>query len=79
MTLDMISQVFLFIFGVFAIVLLARDNRWGFVFGLLSNPFYYITAYLNDQWGLFLVNIAYTFSWAYGCYTHFYQKKHKYK
>jgi len=45
--LDTISQIGIFIFGVLGIILVARKNKWGFVFGLLSQPFWYITAIIN--------------------------------
>lgn len=37
--LDIIAQAGVFIFGLIAIVLVAKKNKWGFVFGLLSQPF----------------------------------------
>lgn len=70
---DTISQFGMLIFGVTAIVLVARKNKWGFVFGLLSQPFFFITSYLNRQWGLFILAIAYTASWTYGMYMWFYK------
>lgn len=69
--LDIISQTGIFIFGVLAIILIARKNKWGFVFGLISQPFWYITAYVNHQWGIMLLNFIYTGSWAYGLYNWF--------
>ena len=76
-TWDTISQIALFILGVSAIILVAKKNKWGFVFGLLSQPFWFITAFINEQWGVFLVSIVFTFSWAYGIYEWFYKKKRK--
>ena len=34
--LDTIAQVGIAFFGILAIILVARKNKWGFVFGLLS-------------------------------------------
>lgn len=68
---DLISQVCIFIFGVGSIILVARKNKYGFVLGLISQPFWYITAFEHQQWGVFLLNFAYTFSWAYGAYIWF--------
>lgn len=73
--LETFSQVAIFIFGTSAIVLVARKSKWGFVFGLLSQPFWFITSALNHQWGVFLVSAIYTCSWAYGIYEWFWKDK----
>lgn len=59
---DTISQVAIVVLGLGAIVLVGQKNRWGFVLGLASQPFWYITTYLHEQWGLFLLSFAYTLS-----------------
>ena len=74
---DTISQVVIFFFGVTAVFLVARKNKWGFVFGLLSQPFWFITSYINEQWGIFFVSILYFFTWIYGVYEWFYKDKNK--
>ena len=71
--LDTIAQFGMLILGVTAIVLVARKNKWGFVVGLFSQPFFFLTSYLNAQWGLFLLSFAYTASWLYGIYMWFYK------
>lgn len=48
---DSISQVAIFILGAGSIILIAKKNKWGFVLGLLSQPFWFITAYINEQGG----------------------------
>jgi nicotinamide riboside transporter PnuC len=72
---DIISQIGIFVFGVLGIFLVARKSKWGFVFGLLSQPFWYITAFQNKQWGIFFLNFAYTISWIYGIYVWFFKKE----
>jgi nicotinamide riboside transporter PnuC len=72
---DTIAQVGIFVFGVLGIVLVARKNKWGFVFGLLSQPFWYITSIQNKQWGIVLVSVVYTGSWAYGIHEWFWKKE----
>lgn len=74
---DLIAQVGIFIFGVLGIVLAARKNKWGFVFGLLSQPFWYMTGVINHQWGVVAVSVIYTGSWAYGVYNWFWGKENK--
>ena len=50
---DAISQVAILIFVAGAIILLAKKSKWGFVVGLLSQPFWYITSFVHQQWGVF--------------------------
>ena len=75
--IDIIAQIGIAIFGVTAIILVAKKNKWGFVFGLLSQPFWYITSYMNKQWGVFFLSFVYTASWCYGVYEWFFKKKKK--
>lgn len=72
--LDEISQIAIFTFGILSIILIARKNKYGLVFGLLSEPFWFITTYINKQWGVFLVAIIYTLSYIYGIYNWFKKK-----
>jgi nicotinamide riboside transporter PnuC len=72
--LDLIAQIGISVFGVLAIILVAKKNKWGFVFGLASQPFWLITSYLNKQWGVLLLSVIYIFSWAFGIYEWFYKK-----
>jgi nicotinamide riboside transporter PnuC len=74
-SLDLVAQVGITLFGVSAIILVARKNKWGFVLGLLSCPFWFITSYVNKQWGVFSLNIVYTCTWIYGIYSWFYKKE----
>jgi nicotinamide riboside transporter PnuC len=73
--LDFIAQIGITVFGIIAILLVAKKNKWGFVVGLASQPFWFITSYLNEQWGVFLLSIAYAGVWIYGIYEWFYKKK----
>jgi len=74
-SIDLIAQIGVTIFGVSAIVLVARKNKWGFVLGLISQPFWIITSLINKQWGVLLLSIVYIGSWGYGIYEWFYKKK----
>jgi len=71
--LDEIAQVGVFVLSILAVVLVSRKNRWGFVSGLLSQPFWLITSYLNGQIGVFAVSIAMAVSWSYGVYNWFFK------
>jgi len=73
--LDSIAQWGIIILGLSAIILVARKNKWGFVLGLLSQPFWFVTSYLNKQWGVFVLSIVYAGVWIYGIHEWFYKKK----
>lgn len=75
MSIDLISQIGLSFFGILAIILVARKNKWGFVLGLASQPFWILTAYVNKQWGIQLLNVIYVFTWSYGIYEWFLKDK----
>jgi len=72
---EIISQIAIFIFGVASIILVARKNKWGFVLGLLTQPFWFVTSFLNEQWGIFFLSFVYTISWIYGVYKWFSDSK----
>lgn len=72
---DAISQVAIALFGITAIILIAKKNKWGFVFGLISQPFWYITASIHGQWGVVFISMAYTCSWIFGVYQWFYRER----
>ena len=71
--IDAICQVMIILTGVTAIFLVARKNKWGFVLGLAGTPFWFYTAYLNGQWGIFILNFAYMLNWIYGIYVWFWR------
>jgi len=73
--LDTISQIAIFILGASAIILVAKKNKWGFVLGILSQPFWFITSFINQQWGVFFVNMVFTMSWALGIYEWFFKNE----
>lgn len=73
-TLDLISQIGLAIFSLSAIILVAKKNKWGFVLGFISQPFWIITSLINKQWGVLLLSIVYIGSWGYGIYEWFFKK-----
>lgn len=73
--IDTISQIGVTILGPLAIFLVSKKNKWGFVVGLASQPFWLITLYLHQQWGPFIVAIIYVGSWGVGVYEWFYKSK----
>jgi len=71
--LDTIAQIGITIFGVSAILLVAKKNKWGFVLGLLSQPFWFTTSFIHKQWGVFFLSIIYAGSWILGIYEWFFK------
>lgn len=69
--IDTIAQIGIAFCGVPALFLVARKNKWGFVFGLSAQPFWYITTYTHKQWWVMALCAVYTGNWAYGAYTWF--------
>lgn len=72
--LDTICQAGMVLFSGAAILAIALKrpwSKWGFVLGLLSEPFYLGTALIHRQWGLLLLTVWWTGSWAFGAWTHF--------
>lgn len=72
--LDTVAQVGIAVFGLASIIFLARKSKWGFVYGLLSEPFWFATAIIHAQWGILLLDCAYSVCWAYGCYEWFFRE-----
>lgn len=72
--LEIINQLGISVFGILAVILVARKNKWGFIFGLLSQPFWLLTSLNNRQWGVVVLTIVYTGSWGYGVWQWFSKK-----
>ena len=71
MSFDVISQILLLVSGASAIWFLTRKEewkRWGFIIGILGQPFWLYSAITNDQWGIIALTIFYTYSFAQGIY-----------
>lgn len=69
----MIVQTGIVLFSCAAIWFVGRREdwkRWGYIFGLCSQPFWFITVIKNEQWGILLLTIWYTYSWAQGIYNY---------
>lgn len=73
--LEIISQFVIATLGTTAIILVAKKNKWGFVVGFASQPFWIFTAIYNKQLGVLFVSIICTGSWAFGVYEWFFKKE----
>ena len=67
-----ILQFFIFALGLPAIILIGRkgvlQQKIGYVCGLLSQPFWIVTAYQHRQWGILVLSCMYSFAWIEGIY-----------
>ena len=69
------AQIGIMIFGCSAIWLVGRREdwrKWGYALGLCSQPFWFYTAYTHAQWGILILSLWYTYSWAQGAYNFIY-------
>lgn len=70
---EIISQVGMLLFGGLAIFFVSKKNkwmRWGYIFGLIGQPFWIYMAVKTDQWGMLALTIFYTFNWMKGIYNY---------
>lgn len=41
-------------------------RKWACIFGLMGQPAWYYTAFMNEQYGILLLTFFYTYSWVKG-------------
>tara|TARA_B100002049_G_scaffold38583_1_gene25673 strand:+ start:4127 stop:4462 length:336 start_codon:yes stop_codon:yes gene_type:complete len=73
----MIAQIAIMILGSAAIWFVGRKEqwkRWGYILGLIGQPFWFYTAYTNEQWGILIMCLFYTYSWVQGIYNYWIKK-----
>lgn len=71
------SQIMIFIFGASGIWFVSRKEewkKWGYIFGLCGQPFWFYSAWTNEQWGIILLTLFYTYSWTQGIYNYWIKK-----
>lgn len=65
-----LSQIFIAVFGISAVFLSQMNDlkyrRWSSVCGLISQPFWFYTAWMTGSWGIFILCFFYTWAWALG-------------
>jgi len=72
MTQDIVQAAIL-IFSAIAIWLVTRKehwSRWGYIFGLMSQPFWLYVTWAEGQWGMFALSLWYTYSWLQGVWNY---------
>ena len=70
----MIEQIGIACTGLVAVWLSqdSRDHwrRWACILGLLGQPFWFYATFKAAQWGIFMLNFLYAYSWARGVWTY---------
>jgi len=64
-----IDQIAIAVLGATAIWLVGRREHWrkyGYLVGLLSQPFWLYASYKAEQWGIFALSIWYGYCWIQG-------------
>lgn len=68
-----IIQVIIAVTGVTAIWLSQQPNltlrKYASLLGLISQPFWFISSAMTEQWGIFILCIFYTYAWGVGVHT----------
>lgn len=65
--IDTICQLWIGFSGIGSVYLTSiRKPDWACVFGLIGQPAWFVTTWINEQWGLFLLAIIYTYVWISG-------------
>ena len=65
------DQAVILVLGAAAIWLVGRKEawrKWGYVAGLMSQPFWLYTTWTNGQYGMFILSVWYVYAWAQGWY-----------
>lgn len=78
--METISQVMIFLLGASGIWLVARKEdwkRWGYIVGMLAQPFWLYTSIVNEQWGVVALTAFYAYSWGMGIYNYWIKTEEK--
>lgn len=68
-----IIQIVILILGAISIFLICIENRYGYIIGILGQPFWLYITYHGGLWGMFLLSIWYTLSFGIGIYKNFWR------
>ena len=74
MNYDIASQILLSVLSGLGIFILSRPekwNKWGFVFGVFSQPFWLYTILYHNQYYMIPIELWFTFAYAQGVYYRF--------
>lgn len=71
--IHIICQVGMVVLGGLSIYLVSMKNewmRWGYIVGMLGQPFWFIMEIRTEQYGLLALTVFYTYSWGKGIYNY---------
>jgi len=64
------EQILIALTGVVAIFLSQQSNdsykKYACLFGMAGQPFWFYSAISNEQWGIFVLCLFYSYSWGVG-------------
>lgn len=73
----MIAQALILLLGTMAVWCsqspATRAQRWAPVLGLIAQPFWIITTWQAEQWGMLALSLVYTAAWLRGIRTYWLQ------
>jgi len=75
--MNTISQIAVMVFGASAIWMVGRKEhwrRWGYILGLIGQPFWIYSFIHNEQYGMLIMTAFYSYSWAMGVYNFWIKK-----
>lgn len=70
--LDNFMQFGIVVFGIISLILIAKNNKWGFVHGLIGEICTIVYSIVNPQLGIFMLSIVQATVWIYGIYKIFF-------
>ena len=76
--IENIIQVLILILSASAIWLVSQKSkwsRWGHIVGLAAQPLWALTTIQNEQWGLFVLTLFYSYCWSMGIYNYWIKKE----
>ena len=74
----MIDQIFIAVTGIVSLFLVNSSNpnrsKYACFFGLVAQPVWFHTSWQNEQWGVVVLAVLYTWAWGNGLYNHWIKK-----
>ena len=75
--MDQFVQIMVFVLSLMTTFLLARIDkwkRWGYIAGLIAQPFWFYSAISSGQMGIFYLSVFNTCFWTVGIYNYWIRK-----
>lgn len=78
MSLDHCAQLGIMLCGVSAVWLVGCKQhwrRWGYIMGMLGQPFWLYTTLTHEQYGIAAMTVLYAYSWGRGIWNYWIRPK----